>query len=82
VPRSGFPYFIWLTAAGLAGFASGKIMGGQGLRRVADILLGVAAACLSLLYHGGGGRSVGICLPASILNLGAGRAASTGLDYC
>ena len=39
-------YFIWLTVAGLAGLASGKIVGGQGFGRVADILLGISGACL------------------------------------
>lgn len=39
-------YFIWLTVAGLAGLASGKIVGGQAFGKVADILLGISGACL------------------------------------
>jgi len=39
-------YFIWLLVAGLAGWASGKIVGGEGFGRVADILLGISGAFL------------------------------------
>jgi uncharacterized membrane protein YeaQ/YmgE (transglycosylase-associated protein family) len=39
-------YFIWLLAVGLAGWASGEIMGGEGFGRVADILLGISGAFL------------------------------------
>ena len=57
-------------------------MGGQGLGRVADILLGIAGACL--------GRFImeQVVVPLEFVYLllfsiwGAGRAASTGLDYC
>jgi len=33
-------YFVWLLAAGLAGWASGQIVGDDGSGTVADILLG------------------------------------------
>jgi len=33
-------YFVWLLAAGLAGWASGHIVGNDGFGTVADILLG------------------------------------------
>ena len=39
-------YFIWLLAIGLAGWASGEIVGGAGFGRVADILLGISGAFL------------------------------------
>jgi uncharacterized membrane protein YeaQ/YmgE (transglycosylase-associated protein family) len=39
-------YFIWLLAVGLAGWASGEIVGGEGFGRVADILLGISGAFL------------------------------------
>ncbi len=39
-------YFIWLLAVGLAGWASGEIVGGGGFGRVADILLGISGAFL------------------------------------
>ena len=35
---------IWLLAAGLAGWASGKIVGNNGFGTVADILLGITGA--------------------------------------
>jgi len=37
-------YSIWLLAAGLAGWASGKIVGNNGFGTVADILLGITGA--------------------------------------
>jgi uncharacterized membrane protein YeaQ/YmgE (transglycosylase-associated protein family) len=37
-------YFIWLTAAALAGWAGGKITGGDGFGTVADIFLGITGA--------------------------------------
>jgi uncharacterized membrane protein YeaQ/YmgE (transglycosylase-associated protein family) len=37
-------YSIWLLAAGLAGWASGKITGNNGFGTVADILLGITGA--------------------------------------
>jgi uncharacterized membrane protein YeaQ/YmgE (transglycosylase-associated protein family) len=39
-------YFLWLLAVGLAGWASGVIVGGEGFGRVADILLGISGAFL------------------------------------
>jgi uncharacterized membrane protein YeaQ/YmgE (transglycosylase-associated protein family) len=39
-------HFIWLLAVGLAGWASGEIVGGRGFGRVADILLGISGAFL------------------------------------
>lgn len=39
-------YFIWLLAVGLAGWASGEIVGGEGFGRVTDILLGISGAFL------------------------------------
>jgi uncharacterized membrane protein YeaQ/YmgE (transglycosylase-associated protein family) len=39
-------YFIWLLAVGLAGWASGEIVGGEAFGRVADILLGISGAFL------------------------------------
>jgi uncharacterized membrane protein YeaQ/YmgE (transglycosylase-associated protein family) len=39
-------YFIWLLAAGLAGWASGKIAGDDGFGTTADILLGTTGAFL------------------------------------
>lgn len=39
-------YFVWLLAVGLAGWASGEIVGGEGFGRVADILLGISGAFL------------------------------------
>jgi len=39
-------YFIWLLAVGLAGWASGVIVGGEGFGSVADILLGISGAFL------------------------------------
>jgi uncharacterized membrane protein YeaQ/YmgE (transglycosylase-associated protein family) len=37
-------YFIWLVAAGLSGWASGKITGSNGFGTGADILLGITGA--------------------------------------
>jgi uncharacterized membrane protein YeaQ/YmgE (transglycosylase-associated protein family) len=37
-------YSIWLLATALAGWAGGKITGGDGLGTVADILLGITGA--------------------------------------
>ena len=39
-------YSIWLLAAGLAGWASGKIVGNNGFGTVADILLRITGACV------------------------------------
>jgi uncharacterized membrane protein YeaQ/YmgE (transglycosylase-associated protein family) len=39
-------YFIWLPTVGLAGWVSGEIAGGEGLGRIADVLLGVSGALL------------------------------------
>lgn len=39
-------YFIWLPVVGLSGWATGEIVGGEGLGRVADILLGISGAFL------------------------------------
>jgi uncharacterized membrane protein YeaQ/YmgE (transglycosylase-associated protein family) len=36
--------FIWLLAAGLAGWASGQIVGNEGFGTAADILLGIMGA--------------------------------------
>ncbi len=40
-------YFLWLPIVGLVGWVSGKIMGGEGLGKVADILLGISGAFLA-----------------------------------
>ena len=37
-------YFIWLLAAALAGWAGGRITGGDGFGTGADILLGITGA--------------------------------------
>jgi uncharacterized membrane protein YeaQ/YmgE (transglycosylase-associated protein family) len=37
-------YFIWLVAAGLSGWASGKITGSNGFGTGADILLGITGS--------------------------------------
>ena len=37
-------YLIWLIAAALAGWAGGKILGGDGFGLGADILLGITGA--------------------------------------
>jgi uncharacterized membrane protein YeaQ/YmgE (transglycosylase-associated protein family) len=37
-------YFIWLLAAALAGWAGGKITGGDGFGTGADILVGITGA--------------------------------------
>jgi len=37
-------YSIWFVAAGLAGWASGRISGDDGFGTVADILLGITGA--------------------------------------
>jgi uncharacterized membrane protein YeaQ/YmgE (transglycosylase-associated protein family) len=56
-------YFIWLLAVGLAGWASGEIVGGEGFGRVADILLGISGAFLVRFIM----ESVGI--PLGYVNL-------------
>ncbi len=38
--------FVWLAVVGLAGWASGKIAGGKGFGRVADVLLGISGGFL------------------------------------
>jgi uncharacterized membrane protein YeaQ/YmgE (transglycosylase-associated protein family) len=37
-------YFMWILAAGLAGWAGGKIVEGDGFGKGADILLGITGA--------------------------------------
>ncbi len=71
-------YFIWLLAVGLAGWASGEIVGGEGFGRVADILLGHLRCIFGSFHHGAGKSFLGICQPAFTLDLGSGRTASNG----
>jgi uncharacterized membrane protein YeaQ/YmgE (transglycosylase-associated protein family) len=49
---------IWLLAAGLAGWASGKITGNNGFGTVADILLGITGAYVVRWFLENAGISV------------------------
>src|ERR1039458_7278667 len=69
-------YSIWLLAAALAGWVSGKIAQDDGFGTLADILLGITGAFVVRWSLENIGHFPERCVPASVLDLGCSRIAS------